>query len=549
MIKTTAAGLAAALVLAAGAVAPANAGPTGLLGLMPGFPQLDVNSAGGQGCSYDSGTQTLTITATASFYFPTASSLDFVTGGLVTLTAGIDNSGNLTGGTFVVNGTTTGGLTDPLLTGTVSDYGTENSSAVPNATDRADFRMTPTGGSIIGDPAWPAGADIGMTGTLELSTFNGSFNENWSCGRYKSIIGPIDATGDMCNLTLWKTAVPDELGPFGSSHDDDSDDSDSDSGNDHDWSGDTDDSDYHGGDSDSGNTNSHAGAACGCKSQVTQLTVRYNLPIAKIVQVKRKAGGNNWVSIFGPQLLQPGQEVTFAVSGKKIDFLIEGQSVEKLDTGCKSGIGAGQEIGGGDLVVVSGKSKHKNNKPLCPAPGTSCGVDHQVTYSYKVTNNGTAVDDVVIFDDQIGVVAPAFDIAGGGAMVTKTKTVCIFEDTINKATATGTQGANGCASNEAEETVVVLPSQCPPGSDTDSDSGADNNGNGDSDDSDADSGPADCDRDEPQSCFGGGYDSDSDSGQDHNHNGDSDDSDSDSGQGHGHHQGHGNPDCDLDDSG
>lgn len=426
-----------------------------------------------------------------------------------------------------------------LLTGDIASF--SFAGATPTVSG-FDFRFNNAAGALLSDPNWPAGSDIGviLSSEQEGPTPNPPFVDcdTGFDGLAKGTIGPIEPeVTEVCDLYLEKTAVPDVLGPFSYSdnHDDgDDSDSDSDSGNDYDLSGDTDDSDFEPNDSDSG----HTGPSCGCKDRVKYLTMRYNLAAPNLVEVKRKKGKNNWVTLFGPQMLQPGEEFSFNVRGRKIDFLINETSVEMLKTTCRNPIGAGQQIGDGALVVVSGTSKFKDGTPLCPAPGTSCSVDHQVTYTYDLTNNGTVVNDVVIFDDQIGVIGSVIPELGAGESVSLQETVCIFEDTINTADATGTQGANACESNEAQETVIVLPPQCPPGDDTDSDSGHDGNNNDDSDDSDSDSGPSDCDRDEPQSCFGDGYDSDSDSGRDSNRNDDSDDSDSDSDS---------DPDCDYDD--
>ena len=178
-------------------VGPALSGGTsGLLGVQPGFPQLDSTGGPGQGCSYDSGTMTLTVTSTPGLYFSDANSLDFVTAGVLTVTTVLDLAGNVQSGTFVVNGTTAiGGLTDPLLTGIVDSIGLSDTSAPAGGTDQGDYRISPTGGSILGDPNWPAGADIGATLTMEGSDYSGSLASDWSCARAKLIVGPIDGGG------------------------------------------------------------------------------------------------------------------------------------------------------------------------------------------------------------------------------------------------------------------------------------------------------------------------------------------------------------------
>ena len=189
-------------------------GTGGLLGIQPGFPQLDTTGAVGQTCAYDSTTGVLTIESTPNLYFPDGNTLNFVNGGLVTITATVDALGGISSGSIVVNGTTSGGLGDPLLTGGLSaTYGLSDTNPTPGATDQGDFRFTATGGSILTDVApavpWPAGYDIGATLTLEGSTYAGSLAEDWTCARAKLIIGPVEGEGEpptegACSQGFWK---------------------------------------------------------------------------------------------------------------------------------------------------------------------------------------------------------------------------------------------------------------------------------------------------------------------------------------------------------
>jgi hypothetical protein len=130
-----------------------------------------------------------------------------------------------------------------------------------------------------------------------------------------------------------------------------------------------------------------------------------------------------------------------------------------------------------------------------------CPANQQVTYTYTVTNNGTALSNVVVTDNKmIDPVGGPISLAANASQVF-TADACLFETTTNIASATGTLG-NGvaCASNEPTVTVEMLVTPPPPGDcangDSDSDSGGDGNHNSDSDDSDADSGTADCDGDD-----------------------------------------------------
>ncbi|MFQ5635681.1 MAG: hypothetical protein ACE5G3_10185 [Gammaproteobacteria bacterium] len=530
---------AAAAILAATAFL--NVASAQLLGVVPGYPLFTYDNTGVTAFNATSGSfnvdadpldLTLSVGGLPAFVVaPRSVAVRAVAGG-----AGCAVSGGNPGGGFDLE--VVGDVFDSnfvliksgvLLTGAIVAMGSEATTAT---TSSFDFRCTNAGGLLVIDGDWPLGADIGMTLSAENSNFTGGCLTDFTAGA-KGTIGPIEPPppADVCALNLAKNAYPNVLTPGagGSGGSDHSHkgwgdtDTDSDSGWDWDGSGDTDDSDGDSG-SDSADSDMGGSASCGCKDRVTELTVRYNLPTGNLVEVTNGDGD----VLFGPQALQPGQEFTFAVNGKKLKFFVNMEKVAMLKAGCKNPIGAGQTIGdGSELVVVTGKSKFRDLRPLCVAPGTTCGVGNQVTYTYDIINNGTPVSDVVLFDDQLGVVGAVIPSIGAGEMVTVNATTCIFEDTLNVATATGVQAGTACASNEATETVDVV--SCAAG-DSDSDSGIDTNLSGDSDDSDADSGAQDCDRDERRSCYGEHkHDTDSDSHIDWNLNGDSDDSDADSG--------------------
>jgi hypothetical protein len=158
----------------------------GLVGVVPGHPQIDAPGAVGQQCSYDFAAQTLTIESTAQFYFPDPNTLDPIDTGLLTLEAMIDGNGNLTGGTLTITGTTTnGGLTDPLMTGDLVALGMVDTGS----NDGGDFRATPTGGSVVNGPDWPANSDITATLSLRNSIYPGSFDADWDCGSANATVG------------------------------------------------------------------------------------------------------------------------------------------------------------------------------------------------------------------------------------------------------------------------------------------------------------------------------------------------------------------------
>jgi hypothetical protein len=167
-------------------------GTTGLLGVTPGFPQVAAGS--GQQCSYDSGT--LTITSLHNLYLPDSNTSDQITAGMLTLTATLDLAGNVTSGSITLNGTTTGGLSDPLLTGNLVAIGLEDTSPLSGGIDHGDFRVTPTGGSIFTGPDWPAGIDLTGSFNMTNSTYAGTLDSNWICVGASPTLGaelfPID---------------------------------------------------------------------------------------------------------------------------------------------------------------------------------------------------------------------------------------------------------------------------------------------------------------------------------------------------------------------
>jgi hypothetical protein len=165
-------------------------GTDGLLGVIPGFPQVDAQGAGQQ-CSFDSGSMTLTIMSTPNIYLSDANTLELINAGMLTLTATTDIDGNVQSGSLVINGSITGGLGDPLLTGDVVMMGLEDSSPEIGGTDRGDFRITPSGGSILSDPNYD-GSDFVMTLTMINSTYSGTLASDWDCGDANPVVGSED---------------------------------------------------------------------------------------------------------------------------------------------------------------------------------------------------------------------------------------------------------------------------------------------------------------------------------------------------------------------
>ena len=479
-----------------------------LLGVAVGHPRIETNVDTNLTCAYDGTTLTLQSQAAAVELTPggttalifsdnTGSAL----GGLLDITAQIDSTGSLLGGTLTVTGAFLDGgvFGDPntILSGDIVDFGILDGGT----TDTADFRVTNLTGDLTTHPDWSGAiTDVGVLVDIVNSAYDAAtgFNSAWSCDASKAAAGPTAAGPQGCNLSVMKTAMPDTVGPevLG----DDTDDSDSDSGHDHDWDGDTDNSDSHSSDN-SSDSDGPTTVDCGCKGAVKELTMRWNAAFAETVMVKNNRGK----TLFAATLLQPGEEFTFAVKGRKIKLFANGSLVKKLKVRCKFPIGPGQQIG--NFEVVSGFSRARQygvRKPLCPFPGTTCGPEFEVTYDYKVTNSGPGnATDVVVFDDQLGVIDSfatnaALQSIPAGGMVTVSTTVCIFDTTVNVATVHGISDSTGeaCDFDPTDNTAIVtlLPPVCGPG-DSDSDSHSDHNFNGDTDDSDSDSGPGDCDGD------------------------------------------------------
>lgn len=277
-----------------------------------------------------------------------------------------------------------------------------------------------------------------------------------------------------CDLLLQKTSNVSTVGPLamviGNENDhDDSSDWHSDSHSDRNNSGDSDDSDEDDG-----------SLACGCKGKVSQLTLRYNGTVPTTVSVDR-------IDPFGTNLypatnILPGDEFTVNGSsygpkgfkgtlGVGISITENGVNPVQIHTSCSEPVGPG--LIAGNFEVVSGNSK-KFSKPLCPVVTDTCPANQKVTYTYTVTNNGTAVSNLVVTDDKmVDPVGGPISLAAG-ATKTFTANACLYETTTNIASASGTYGANNeaCAAPDASVTVEMLvntPPQCDPGVDCDGD--------------------------------------------------------------------------------
>jgi hypothetical protein len=187
-----------------------------LLGVAPGFPQIETDQTGTLTYSYNSGTSigSFDVSSTAFSYAHDASSPQLFIFGNSTIPASFQihfktdasgnvNGHNLVGDDFTVSGTIdmnndfqpdAGDLGGTLLTGTITQFGSLDNGGT---TDQFDFRFTITGGLLPTTfPADYAGKDIGVTMTSENSSFTGDFTQGFS-GDVKATEGPIPGGGTL----------------------------------------------------------------------------------------------------------------------------------------------------------------------------------------------------------------------------------------------------------------------------------------------------------------------------------------------------------------
>jgi len=278
-----------------------------------------------------------------------------------------------------------------------------------------------------------------------------------------------------CDLLLQKTSNVSTVGPLAMAigNEDDHDDS-------SDWNSDSHADRNHSGDSDDSDSDSGTSHSCGCKGKVSQLKLRYMGTSPTTVKVDRIDPFGT--TLFPSTAILPGD--VFTVNGSSygpkgfkgtlgvgISITENGENPVQIHTSCSEPVGPG--LIAGNFEVVSGNSK-KFSKPLCPVVTDTCPANQKVTYTYTVTNNGTAVSDLVVTDNKmVDPIAGPISLAAG-ATKTFTANACLYETTTNIASASGTYGANNeaCAAPDASVTVEMLvntPPQCTPGVDCDDD--------------------------------------------------------------------------------
>ncbi|MCH8151553.1 MAG: hypothetical protein IH830_04165 [Planctomycetes bacterium] len=187
-----------------------------LLGVLPGFPNLNFNALGTT--SYSPITGLFSVdSCPIAIVFVSGDPPRFVTptgepaSEVVSIIVGLDRTGTLIGrvtpSDLVVIGEVDPDGAGPLppiagtlLTGEAAEFGFEDTGT---ATDVYDFRFTVTGG-LLAD-AFFAGKDIGVIVTSEGSTFTGDFTVGFGGGG-KGVLGPIALLGgtEGCTPGYWK---------------------------------------------------------------------------------------------------------------------------------------------------------------------------------------------------------------------------------------------------------------------------------------------------------------------------------------------------------
>ncbi len=411
-------------------------------------PKVSATGGGGT-CAYNTGASTLTITGTPDTvaFNPAETNIGFVDFGSLTISANINSAGTLISGTFTMNGETTDFNTStffasPLLTGTVVAYGID----APGTSDKIDFRIQPSGGSLLA--RFAPGDQIAVAVTLEGSTYGGSFASNWGCITPKTNAGSTPPlVVESCAVSLTKTVNPTTIGPISDKpgHDKSGDSDDDNDDNGYGYSRDDDD----------------ASISCGCRGKVSELTLRYNGLLAADVKVTRKAPYS--VALYRG-IVQPGGQFTVLANsygptgfsgtlGTSIEIAVDGGEAVEMETSGSKNVGPGLVVG--KFEVMSGKSR-RLHKPLCPVPPYSCPVNQQVTYTYTLANSGSALTGLTLDDDKLGNILTGGTLAAAQS-ATFTKTACLSHTTTNTATAMGLlpSGAH-CAPAPATATVTLI---------------------------------------------------------------------------------------------
>jgi hypothetical protein len=168
-------------------LAPIGTAWCDVLGVAPGSPNTTYNNL--TGTAYNPATGLLSVSATPLTFqlVPGGSFVRVSAPSSLAISLQLDSSGRLVGGVaghdLVLTGSVAG-YSGVLLTGEIVEYGISNYST---PIDFIDFRFKVTGGAMA---ALFAGQDLGVTQSIENSSFTGSFSVSFG-GSAKGNLGPI----------------------------------------------------------------------------------------------------------------------------------------------------------------------------------------------------------------------------------------------------------------------------------------------------------------------------------------------------------------------
>lgn len=168
------------------------------------------------------------------------------------------------------------------------------------------------------------------------------------------------------------------------------------------------------------------------------------------------AGGKkgNKAYTVSPMNVNPSDEFTVFPANTNFDsnsiIWLEntgGTEINKIHTSCSQPLAVGDVFGSLMLAAINNIT----------------GTGNEVTYEYEITNNGDALSNVSVYDDELGLIAGPINLGAGETRIF-TKVAWIFENTTNLVTVEG-QLAEGQIC-EASDTVTVTVEELeePPGS-------------------------------------------------------------------------------------
>ena len=190
----------------------------------------------------------------------------------------------------------------------------------------------------------------------------------------------------------------------------------------------------------------YTGGGCGASTNLQEGKHKCNGAIDPSSPIMVMASGKKKGTVYdvSPAVVMPEEE--FVVSASKFEsdsvFVLMnsgGVETDTIHTSCSKKLEVGDVFGSLTLTAIDGAGG---------AGGTP------VTYTYTVTNNGTALTGVMVDDDNLGPIAGPLPLASG-EMKTFTVTALINATTTNMVTVTGTLANNEECGASASATVTV----------------------------------------------------------------------------------------------